>query len=531
MAVRADAIYQDEPNFIAQARIKAKNDPVWFAEYILQLRQLPGEASLKDDPDLSWELDEWTKELLEAVADVVRYNEGQPTRVNHGGLNQISIRAMHGPGKTFGLALLMHWFGFCFYGKNPCTAPKLQQLKRRLWPEFRKIRRRAIVGYADLMEVQSETINWLGTNGKPDPDHWSFMETANSPENLAGLHDRYMAIFVDEATGVSENLWPVIEGAISTGKFVILVIISNPTKLQGTFAASHLKPLVAKHWYRMHISLDKTARVSHEWVRRMEDKYGKDSPIVKVRCYGEFAEEDENQLISMSWLEKAQAAIPVPDGSLPRRRLSVDCADGGANFSVITDAIHYQSFTHLVKQYQYNFPSGEAVNMLVDEVKRIWSINNMSAEGGDDIVVDSLGVGAGVCSNLVTDGFPVIRYIGGSKSDNAKLYRNRRVQSYLVTRDQFREGKLIFDDDFVDENEWDDVYGQLCSIRIRHGTERHEDLLTKEQMQALSIISPDRADSIAMQNATQAPHTTVGDLADFFIGQSMETASYESSIS
>ena len=522
---------QDEPNFIAQAREKARLNPVWFARNILRLKQLPGEPSLSDNPDLSWELDDWTIELLEAAADVIRFKEGLPTVTNHKGLNQITIRAMHGPGKTFGLALLMHWFGFCYYAKNPTTAPKLAQLKRRLWPEFRKIRRRAIVGYSGLQEVQAEAILWLGKDGKPDPDHWSFMETASAPENLAGLHDRNMLICVDEASGVSEALWPAIEGATSAGNYVLLVIISNPTKLQGTFAASHLKPLVAKHWYRIHITLEKTARVSRKWVRRMQDKYGKDSPIVKVRCFGEFAEEDDNQLISMSWLEKAQAAEPVPDGSLPRRRLSVDVADGGGNFSVITDAIHYQSFTHLVQQAQYNFPSGQSVVLLANEVKRIWNENNMSGANGDDIVVDSLGVGAGVCSILIDDGLPVIRYVGGAKSDNSALYRNRRVQSYLVARNAYRDEALIFDDDFVEDDEWDDVYGQLCSIRIRQGTERYEDLLTKEQMKAQGIISPDRADSIAMQFATQSPEISVGDLSDYFVGQQMETASYDGSIS
>lgn len=530
MAAVHSRVLDAEPSFIAQARERARLNPVWFARYILNLRQLPGEPSLQDDPNLSWELDQWTVELLEAVADVVRYREGVDTVFNHQGLNQITIRAMHGPGKTFGLALLMHWFGFCFYGKNPCTAPKLDQLKRRLWPEFRKIRRRAITGYADLQDVQSQTINWIGADGKPDADHWSFMETASSPENLAGLHDRYMLICVDEATGVNENLWPVIEGAISTGRYVILVVISNPTKLTGTFAASHLKPLVAKHWYRMHISLDKTARVSRDWVRRMEEKYGKDSPIVKVRCLGEFAEEDDNQLISMAWLEKAQSTDFVEDGSLPRQHLSVDVADGGGNFSVVTHGIHYQTVVHLTKQLQYNFPSGQSVSLLADEVERLWHEYKMSKRNGDTIVVDSLGVGAGVCSILIDRGLPVVRYVGGSKADNSKLYRNRRVQSYLVARDQFRKGALIFADDFVELDEWDDVYGQLTSIQIRHGTERHEDLLTKEQMKQAGIVSPDRADSIAMQFATQSPEMSVGEITDFFAGQQMETATYDGSI-
>jgi hypothetical protein len=527
MSAIAETIIPREDDLILRARQKAKTDPVWFARHILNLKRLPGEKPLTDQPDSSWELDQWTIELLEATADIIRFKEGQPTKYNHEGINQITIRAMHGPGKTFGLALLMHWFGFCFKGKNPCTAPKLDQLKRRLWPEFRKIRNRAIPGYADLCEVSSETVRWMGPDGKVDPDHWSFMETASSPENLAGLHDRYMLICVDEATGVSENLWPVIEGATSTGKYVILVIISNPTKLQGTFAASHLKPLVAKHWYKIHITLDKTTRVSRDWVRRMEDKYGKGSPIVKIRCYGEFSEEDENQLISMSWLENSRALSIDPDGSVPKRRIAVDVADGGGNFSVTTLATHYQSFIHFDKQEQFNFPSGQSVSMLANEVERIWREHGLNLEAGDDIVVDSLGVGAGVCSILIDRGYPVIRYVGGARSDNTDLYRNRRVQSYLVCRDKFRNGSLVLDEDFVPMSDWDDVYGQLCSIRIKHGTGRFEDLMTKDERSNAGIISPDRADSIAMQFATQSPEMTIGDVANYFVGQQMETSRYD----
>ena len=79
----------------------------------------------------------------------------------------------------------------------------------------------------------------------------------------------------------------------------------------------------------------------------------------------------------------------------------------------------------------------------------------------------------------------------------------------------------------MDVDEWDDVYGQLCSIRIRHGTERYEDLMTKEQMVKAGVISPDRADSMAMQYATQSPEMSIGDLASYFVGQQLETNRYD----
>jgi len=499
-------------DFFAQAVEKAMYDPVWFAEEILQLKALPGEKTLAQDPNDSWELDQWTKDLLNSVADVVRKEYGVSTLINHEGLNQISVRSMHGPGKTFGLAVTMHWFGFCFKGKIPCTAPKIAQLRSRLWPEFRKIRNRAVPGYKWLTKTQGQSIFWRGDNGDWDDDHWAFMETASAPENLAGLHDKFMLICVDEASGVHESLWPVIESAISTGKIVILLIISNPTKSTGTFADSHNKPLVSQDWFTMHIRLEDTQRVSRTWVQRMENKYGKGSPVVQVRCYGEFADDDENQLISLSWIQAGIDTEFIDDGSIPRQRLSVDVADGGTNFSVITHSIHYESFVLFNRQTQHSFPGGKSVSMLVNEVIRQYNKFGMSVSNGDDIVVDSLGVGAGVCSGLVSakngDGtnFAVIRYMGGTKSDNSLLYRNRRVQSFMVCRDYHQEGKVRYSDDFVsDQYEWDDVMGQMCSIRRKIGQERVEDLATKEEMKNLGIVSPDRADSIAMQFATQTP--------------------------
>jgi hypothetical protein len=297
---------------------------------------------------------------------------------------------------------------------------------------------------------------------------------------------------------------------------VILVIISNPTKLIGTFADSHLKASVIPDWFQIHIRLKDTKRVSLEWVAKMQRKYGKDSPVVKIRCYGEFAAEDENQLIAMDWLEKARNTEFEEDGSIPRQRISVDVADGGENFTVLTNGVHYESFLHLTTQTQHSFPGGQSTVMCADAVEKLWKERGMDADNGDDIVVDSLGVGAGVCSVLIDRGYPVIRYMGGAKSDDNELYRNRRVQSYLVLRDYYRDDKIVIDDDFVPIDDWDDVIAQLCSIRRNVNTDRIEDLMTKQEMINKKIVSPDRADSIAMQMATQMPEQAYGE-SDFIV--------------
>ncbi len=228
-----------------------------------------------------------------------------------------------------------------------------------------------------------------------DPD-WKFVaETGAQPENLQGYHDDFMLIVVDEASGVKEEMYPVIDGALSTGVIVLLLLIGNPTKRLGTFADSHLKREVSKHYYKIHVDLDKTTRVSKKWVHEMEEKYGAESPVVKIRCHGDFADNDEGQLISYSWLEMARAIAFEEDGSLPRRRLSIDCSDGGLDFTVLTMAEHYDSLSHFKRQKQYSYPAGLASTMTVEEAIKWWEHFGMDKANGDDIVVDSLGVGAG----------------------------------------------------------------------------------------------------------------------------------------
>ena len=471
---------------------RTRNDPVWFAEEVL---------NHKGD---KYYLDEWQKEFLDSVADTYRFRNKLPTKFNHTGKSMFTVRAMHGPGKTHTVALLMHWFNNAFRGRIICTAPKQEQLKTRLWPAFRKIAIRAGRDYSAPINIEAVKITW-----HDDADWCALAETASQPENLAGYHDDYMLFLVDEASGMPEAMFPVIEGALSTGTLVILVLIGNPTKNQGTFHASHNIPKVAQHYHQIHVDLDKTTRVSHEWVKRMEDKYGRNSPVVKVRCYGEFADNDEAQLIPYAWLTDALGREGIGEGNIPRIRITIDVADSGLNFTMITAAIMLGDCVRVKKQRQYSFPSSESPILAAQAAEQMWNDFNGKAANGDDIVVDSLGVGAGTAGYLMEKGLPVVAYKGGEASDDTSQWRNRRTQSYMCARDAHRDGKISYDEKFLDEGngdgDWDEFTAQMCSVRTKPGQERIEELETKTAMMARGIVSPDRADGVAMLFATQSP--------------------------
>ena len=466
-------------------------------------------ALAKDNPSkffkdiLGVELDPWQEELIQAVLDVERFQNGESTVCNHEGKNKITVRAMHGPGKTFGVAGVMHLFNFIYRGRIIATAPKEKQLITRLWPAFRKIKSSALQFYQQLMQVDTTKITWVD-----DPDWVALAETASQPENLAGYHDDHMLFIVEEASGVDEALFPVIEGALSTGKVIVFIMISNPTKNLGTFYDSHNRDKVSKHYYRLHVSLDKTTRVSRAWVREMEDKYGKDSPVVQVRCYGNFADDDENQLVALSWIERARVAEYHPDGSLPRLKVTVDVADGGVDESIITVAKEFDSFTVILKKYRYNFPAAESPVLCAEAAMQIADDWGYSLNNGDVIIIDALGVGAGTAGIIIKTGkYNVIAYRGGESSDDPKQWRNRRTQSFIGLRDAYRDGELLILDSVWDtDNDWEDYIAQTCSIKSKPGAERVEDLMTKKEMKANNIKSPDMADGDAMLFATQQPH-------------------------
>ena len=473
---------------------KSRTDPNWFCENILKS---------PNDP--------WQEKGMDAVADLFRLKEGIPTKYNHDGLKRFTVVAFHGCGKTHFMAKLMHWFNFVVEGRIPCTAPKEKQLTTRLWPEFRKVRRNAISEYKNIMLVETKAIYWGN-----DPDHVALVESASVPDNLAGHHFKFMMFLVEEASGVNEEMFPVIEGALTEsekeGGLNILVLIGNPTKTMGEFYDSHNKRKTMEMYYQIKIKHEDTRRIDPEWVENMITKYGINSPVVQVRVFGNFVEASENQLVVLQWLEEARREWK-PDGSIRRLILSCDVADGGEDETVITVAYEYDSFTVLKSMHRFSFPPAESPILAAEAMIRIAEAENYDVSNGDMLIVDSIGVGAGTAGVLIKDKrFSVMPFKGGSTDNiDTKQWRNQRVRSFIVMRDGFRDKKIIIDEDFCDEKDWEDYIAQMCSIRTKPGIERVEDLVSKQEMKSNGVKSPDMPDSSSMIFANQTPQLGFSD--------------------
>jgi hypothetical protein len=139
-----------------------------------------------------------------------------------------------------------------------------------------------------------EKYEW--TNGyiriTESPETWfARAKTARkeNPEALAGVHGDFVMYIVDEASGVPEEIFNTAEGAL-TGDNVLVILISNPTRLIGYFYDSHHKD--KESWQTLGFSSIDSPLVDKEYVSRIISKHGEDSDEYKIRVLGEFPRED-----------------------------------------------------------------------------------------------------------------------------------------------------------------------------------------------------------------------------------------------
>ena len=190
------------------------------------------------------------KQLGQLISAKMKLESGEPMSGYEISLSKkfgLSIQSGNGTGKDTFAALTILFFLACFpEPKIPCTANSARQLRNVLWSEISKWMRKAnhiIPGdltsptiLEHLFEWQAEKIYSKEYEGKT----W-FAEavTINTKatdteqaEAIAGRHERFMLIVVDEASGIAEAVFNKFESTM-TQPVNIMLLIYNPTRASG----------------------------------------------------------------------------------------------------------------------------------------------------------------------------------------------------------------------------------------------------------------------------------------------------------
>lgn len=359
---------------------------------------------------------------------------------------------------------------------------------RRYSAESNQKKPYCVAEYVDdtaYLTIRGENIKRVFYNGdvyclNVPPKHLLFtrrdgfcMWSGNSEDNLLFI--------VDEASGAPDAVFPAIEGAL-TGPNAYCILAGNPTKTDGYFADIFNKPQLGKLYKKMHVSCYDSPRVEERYIEMMKERYGEKHPIFLIKVLGEFATGSINTLIPVSYIEAMQAGQKERSMSpTMSTRIGLDVGRSNAA-SVLTVR---QGFNVLVIAEKHK--PGRITD--TNEVCQ-WVIEYINAYNPDFVMVDAIGIGAGVFDNLeLLYGNKIVAVIGGQKSTHPERFSNLRAEGYWDLRELIP--KLWC-------KEWPQrLITELSDIRQKENVRKDiVQVESKKDMMHRSMRSPDYADSL-----------------------------------
>lgn len=275
-----------------------RNDPVAFFREILGVEP-------------------WSKqvEIIEAVRDHRR----------------VACRSGHRVSKSHTAAGLALWF-YCSFpdARAIMSSTTDRQVNQILWLELKKMRARGgrcvdcIATDPDMKRIKRPCphsalidgeIGQLARTGLKSVDFREIVGfTAREAEAVQGIAGSNLLFILDEASGISDEIFQAIEGNRAGGAWVVL--LGNPTRAVGEFHdAFHKKK---EFYFTLTVSSEESPNVvagrvvipglaTREWIEEKKREWGEDSPLYKIRIKGEHVSHEEGHAFSVHVIELAEA--------------------------------------------------------------------------------------------------------------------------------------------------------------------------------------------------------------------------------
>ncbi len=431
-----------------------------------------------------------------------------------------AIKASHGTGKTFTLAIaVLWWLTRHEHGLVLTTSPTFRQVKTQLWTEIRRLAARSRFAFPKLKTTALKLRS---------VENFAMGRSTHQAESFQGYHGKQVLIIADEAPGIQPEIWDAVEGIMAGGK-VHIVMAGNPTTPSGkffdafnrergvwkcftidAFDSPNLAGLTLEQLLRMDSSeggpLDENPipyLVTRRWVYEHRGIWWhgdeNSSPVWMSRVRGQFPAQGQNALIKRQWLERAQQRaqqIPVKDTG---GRLIAGVDVGGID----SETVAY--VCELTK------PNPKIINLGAwrDEDTRGQVVAFLRPYQGRfaTVRIDADGVGYNFGLHLRDQGFPVQMVRVGvpveenpsmQMEDPARRFVNRKAQYYQTLADLLERDGV---DGLVDETTID----QLATIQYELDSRGRMRIEPKEKARARGVVSPDRAEALMLALGEPAP--------------------------
>lgn len=473
----------------------------------------------------------WLTHPVEAVKDWfnVTPDDWQGDALNGlfggGDMDRLAYKSAHGTGKT----TLDAWAGWIFMNcyenaRLVATAPTIHQLNDALWPEYAKWHANMPARMANEWIISGQHIRHkdVDIGGKPklySKTWFATARTSNKPANLQGFHNEHLLIQGDEGSAIPDNVFEVIEGALSEagdeGKIAKLMLGGNPNFTTGELYNAFNRNRDIYHrititgdpeWFESlgikdgeyhpeHGRVYLSKRVRPKYRSVMEKKYGLDSAIYDVRVRGIFPRAADDVVIPWIWAQRAmqEEIVTTFDHVADPITIVVDPSRGGGAETSI--GIFRKGLPLSVEGHKVTSTT-QIVNLVHEHVLKIVGKGCTLAT----IIVDEPGVGGGVIDQLRALNLPVTPYNGGwgmvkdvDPPDDCRQFANRRSRDWWHLRRLLEMNLLPLPND-------ETLLGQLTSLKFKYNTVEKIVCESKEDLKARlgKEASPDRADVIVM---------------------------------
>ena len=353
------------------------------------------------------------------------------------GDRKISIAACHGPGKTFLAAGLVWFMLVCRYPQNTViTAPSKSQLEDVLWKEILLMRKKLPEVVRDMYTVTKTRVE-LNNDGE---NSFCSARTARSenPEALQGVHcqEGWVLLIADEASGVSDKIFASAGGSMA-GNRCTTILLGNPTRASGYFWRSH-EGRSRYEWTRFQIGWSDSPIVGEDFEREKALEYGRDSNEYRIRVLGKFPRSEGSAIIPAGWVHDAVSRDVVMEQMIPTL-WGLDVA-GGGKYATGKNALVKRNALG-VRPDILHWP-GEDPMQVAGRVKIEWDDTHTN-ERPRSIMVDSIGIGAGVCARLREMGLPAKAInVSETKGIDSRRYMNLKANLWWDAREWF--GQRLF---------------------------------------------------------------------------------------
>jgi hypothetical protein len=332
-------------------------------------------------------------------------------------------------------------------------APRISQVGDGVWKELSD----AYIGIAsgpyawlnDYYEITKTRVYVKGFE-----EQWFIAQIAmqkGQAVGVAGKHRYWQLIIIDEAAGVPDEHFDVIEGTqTQPGNRTLLA--SQGVKNAGRFYETHhsLARSNGGSWANLTFDSERSPFVTKKWLKeREEETGGKDSVEYIVRVKGGFAESSGSVLLTRSELERAFEPRKIIDDDEPYGLFLLSDVGLGEyrdmSVAVVAKVIGSGDFGHEARRVEYiEIP---ICTNTKDEVDFAGDLSNLFGRiSNATLLVDNGGIGHAVNKLLERDGVPVVRVDWGKpcfKKEYQNRFYNRRACAMVRFRDAVKSGRVV----------------------------------------------------------------------------------------